>query len=205
MTGKHFAITLLAAAAALVFSGCVRETSPLQNRVVLAVEHHRIDISGVPGKSLPELIRAAVPASGLKGEIRQAVYIHGPSMSRERQREVASALTAAGVSKRDVKYSVGESGSESVVVQVMGPRLIEPVRGPLDDYWFSQAAVHPDFGAATNINLGLQVVKPEQLAAPASLGPPNPMATVGAVERYQKGEVRALGEQALEAGQSGEN
>ena len=70
----------------------------------------------------------------------------------------------------------------------------------LPDYWFSTAAVHPSFALATNWNLGAQIYDQRELSATRALGPPNPMSAVGAVDRYQKGQVRGLPETSLEAG-----
>jgi type IV pilus biogenesis protein CpaD/CtpE len=72
--------------------------------------------------------------------------------------------------------------------------------GTLPDFWFATGAVHPSFALATNWNLGAQVADQRELSATRALGPPNPMAAVGAVDRYQKGQVRALPEASLEAG-----
>ena len=72
--------------------------------------------------------------------------------------------------------------------------------GVAPDQWFSSLAVHPSFALATNWNLGAQVIDQRELSQPRRLGGPNPMAAVGAVDRYQKGQVRALPETSLEAG-----
>jgi hypothetical protein len=66
--------------------------------------------------------------------------------------------------------------------------------GFFDNMWFSAKLIHPSFAVATNSNLGLQIVRQDEITKPRSLGQPNPMAAVGAVERYQKGQVRALSE-----------
>ncbi|MDR2366732.1 MAG: hypothetical protein LBF58_01260 [Deltaproteobacteria bacterium] len=75
---------------------------------------------------------------------------------------------------------------------------------PLADFWFDTRVVHPAFGMATNWNLGAQVVDQRELGNSRALGRPNPMAAVGAVDRYQKGQVRALPETSLEAGGNSE-
>lgn len=47
-----------------------------------------------------------------------------------------------------------------------------------------------EFSKATAFNLAQQVNNPERLTKPAEIGQPNSQAAVGAVERYQTGDVR---------------
>ncbi|MDR1608096.1 MAG: hypothetical protein LBT38_06780 [Deltaproteobacteria bacterium] len=86
-----------------------------------------------------------------------------------------------------------------------GPRstATKAEESPFDDYWFSTRISHPNYAQATNNNLGAQIVDQKDLTEPRKVGNPNPMAAVGAVERYQKGEVRALSETEIEAGGGG--
>lgn len=53
-------------------------------------------------------------------------------------------------------------------------------------------AMDEDFGKATTFNISHAVSKPERLKTPAIIGPANSQAAVGAVERYQRGEVRDI-------------
>jgi type IV pilus biogenesis protein CpaD/CtpE len=53
-------------------------------------------------------------------------------------------------------------------------------------------AMNEDFGKATVFNISHSVSNPERLKNPASIGPANSQAAVGAVERYQKGQVRDI-------------
>jgi type IV pilus biogenesis protein CpaD/CtpE len=69
-----------------------------------------------------------------------------------------------------------------------------------DNIWLSAKIVHPSFAVSTNNNVGSQLVNPAEQASPRSLGPVNPMAAVGAVDRYQKGQVRALPEVSVDVG-----
>jgi hypothetical protein len=69
-----------------------------------------------------------------------------------------------------------------------------------DNMWLSAKLVHPSFAIATNNNLGLQIVRQDEITKPRPLGQPNPMAAVGAVDRYQKGQVRALPEMEITVG-----
>jgi type IV pilus biogenesis protein CpaD/CtpE len=124
--------------------------------------------------------------------------------SPARKGAIAKALAAAGLKKGEIRQGTAAAGApEEVVLQVRGLRVAKADYHELDDFWLSSASVHPDFGAATNYNLGVQAADPERLFQPAALGRPNPMAAVGAVERYQKGQIRALGDQSLEAAESG--
>ncbi|MDR2444262.1 MAG: hypothetical protein LBE31_12190 [Deltaproteobacteria bacterium] len=83
-----------------------------------------------------------------------------------------------------------------------GPQFdnTRPPVSPLEGNWLSTKSVSRDFGLATNVSLGQEITDRTELATPKTLGKSNPMASVGAVERYQKGQVRALPEISLEAG-----
>ena len=97
---------------------------------------------------------------------------------------------------------VGCASQSSPLQNQYGPVASSSRAAPaiLPDYWFSTAAVHPSFALATNWNLGAQVSDQRELSATRALGPPNPMSAVGAVDRYQKGQVRGLPETSLDAG-----
>ena len=92
--------------------------------------------------------------------------------------------------------------SSSPLQNQYGPAMAatRPPEGLAPNFWFSSLAVHPSFALATNWNLGAQVIDQRELSQPRRLGGPNPMAAVGAVDRYQKGQVRALPETSLVAG-----
>jgi hypothetical protein len=97
---------------------------------------------------------------------------------------------------------VGCSHQSSHLQNQYGPRaaVTQAKDDFFDDMWFSSKTVHHSFAASTNNNLGSQLVNETELAKPRALGPVNPMAAVGAVERYQKGQVRALSEVSVEVG-----
>ena len=61
---------------------------------------------------------------------------------------------------------------------------------PLSESAGPYSAMDGEFSKATSFNLAQQVNNPERLTKPAEIGLPNNQAAVGAVERYQKGEVR---------------
>lgn len=71
--------------------------------------------------------------------------------------------------------------------------------------WYSAQATSSNYGRATSANLAQQAANPSDLTNPRTLDAPNPQAAVGAVERYQRGEVRPLGEVSLEAGGGKQN
>lgn len=66
--------------------------------------------------------------------------------------------------------------------------------------WWSAQAVSNNYGHATARNLAQQAANPADLKEARTLGEQNPQAAVGAVDRYQRGSVRPLGEVSLEAG-----
>jgi hypothetical protein len=88
-----------------------------------------------------------------------------------------------------------------------GPQAADTRAQPslIDGYWFSTKAVSPNFGLSMNVSLGNQLANREDLVKPKKLGKPNPMSTVGAVERYQKDQVKALSDISLEAGGQSSN
>lgn len=66
--------------------------------------------------------------------------------------------------------------------------------------WWSAQAVSNNYGRATARNLEQQAANPADLKEPRTLDTQNPQSAVGAVDRYQRGSVRPLGEVSLEAG-----
>ena len=61
---------------------------------------------------------------------------------------------------------------------------------PLSDVSGAYSGMYEDYSKATNFNISQGVNNPERLKEPAEIGPGNSQAVVGAVERYQKGNVR---------------
>ena len=61
---------------------------------------------------------------------------------------------------------------------------------PLSESAGPYSAMDGEFSKATSFNLAQQVNNPERLTKPAEIGLPNSQAAVGAVERYQKGDIR---------------
>lgn len=76
------------------------------------------------------------------------------------------------------------------------------IKARKDDRWYDAKIASKQFGTATGENLRQQAANEQDLSHPRQLGAPNPQAAVGAVQRYQQGAVRALGEVSLEAGGS---
>lgn len=66
--------------------------------------------------------------------------------------------------------------------------------------WWNTQAVSNNYGRATARNLAQQAADPADLEKPRTLDPQNPQSAVGAVDRYQRGSVKPLGEVSLEAG-----
>lgn len=71
--------------------------------------------------------------------------------------------------------------------------------------WYESQYADSDFGSSIATGLAQQADNPRDLMQPRQLDAPNPQAAVGAVERYQKGQVRPLAETSLEAGGSTSN
>ena len=61
---------------------------------------------------------------------------------------------------------------------------------PLSESAGPYSAMDDEFSKATAFNLAQQVNNPERLTKPAVIGLPNSQAAVGAVEHYQKGDIR---------------
>ena len=61
---------------------------------------------------------------------------------------------------------------------------------PFDDANGPYSSMDPDFSKTTSFNIAQQVNNPKHLTEPAEVGPANSQAAVGAISRYQKGEVR---------------
>jgi hypothetical protein len=174
--------------------------------MVMATEFQRISLVDALNEDLTDYVRRSLSPEVFSPDVRRrAVFTRDPGLTRVRREEVIAALIGVGFAKREIEERSAPGEPPAIVVQTRGPKQLLAERGQLDDSWFTGAAVHPDFGQATNHNLAVQMVDKERLDRPLRLGRVNPMAAVGAVERYQKGEVRALGDQNLEAGKAGEN
>jgi hypothetical protein len=93
-----------------------------------------------------------------------------------------------------IPFFAGCAQQTSMTQNQYGPRAAATQAKPdmFTDYWFNTKVLSPFFALATNSNLGAQIVRQDEITKPRKLGPVNPMAAVGAVDRYQKGQVRAL-------------
>jgi hypothetical protein len=189
------------AAAAALACGCGLSTSHLQNQVRPHVERVTVDLLGATRAGWTRAISEAM--AGWTPGTTLAVVVHGPGADRETLRAAARAVAAAGIPSNRIGFRAVPEGRLAVEVEMR--RIIQDLaaRGPVDDFWLTRRSVHPDFARATNHNIGAQVSDPGEMNAKTAIGDPNPMSAVGAVERYQKGEVRALQEQTMEAGKAG--
>ena len=71
------------------------------------------------------------------------------------------------------------------VVSIAGCTHIDEANG-------SYAAMDEEFSKATSFNLAHAVNNPKHLTEPEEIGSPNSQAVVGAVDRYQRGDVRDI-------------
>jgi type IV pilus biogenesis protein CpaD/CtpE len=196
---------LLLTVISLGLASCAYQTNSLQNQVLPVMEFQKIPLEGVSAADLPDNILRSL--GGRDGHVwSRAVVFLSPSVSRGFREALENELLNNGFAKKDIIHRVGEAGHSELIVQsyVLKPQFLAEA-GPVDDYWLTRKAIHPSFGMATNYNLSRQVANSDELERPRKLGSPNPMASVGAVERYQKGEVRPLSDQTLEAGKTGDN
>ena len=79
-------------------------------------------------------------------------------------------------------------------------RVPEENLNDLGDQWYTDKAVGSQYGYSTYSNLAQQIYRPCDLETPEKFDGANPMAATGALERYQKGQVRALPEHNLDVG-----
>ena len=69
------------------------------------------------------------------------------------------------------------------VFSIAGCTHIDEANGPY-------TAMDEEFSRATSFNLAHAINNPKHLTEPEEIGSPNSQAVVGAVDRYQRGEVR---------------
>jgi hypothetical protein len=188
---------------AFSLSACGRHTSPLQNQVFAAPDRLTLDLANLPLNDIRYGIGAALGNS--PGFPVAARVIAGPGVREDFRAEAAIGLKAAGFSPGSVAWQAGEEKEFRVEAEFSGLAQRPAETGPLDNFWLTRNAVHPDFAKATNANLAVQAVRPGDLKGRRGIGAPNPMAAVGAVETYQKGEIKALPENSLSAGETGSN
>lgn len=70
--------------------------------------------------------------------------------------------------------------------------------------WDNNQPLSIGFGCTVNSNLAAQIVTPSQIARPETLGAPNAITAVGAVEAYQRGDVAPIRPQAFTPGKAKE-
>jgi hypothetical protein len=179
---------------------CAAQTTTLpQNQVLLIKEHKRISLGDVPAKEQPQALAEFL--GGLPPGHKRALATFGPAVDAERRERILRTLRNHGVADSEIVVAQGAGEQLDVELYVLTPSQLVPVTAPTGgDHWYSAEAVSPWFGLSTEGNIAAQLKWVQELDSPEALGPPNPLAAVGAVGRYQRGQVRALIEQNIEAG-----
>lgn len=132
----------------------------------------------------------------LVGRTGKMTVSYGSRILDEELASVERQLAGHGVSSANLNLEKNTSGYGLMIVFAEKKNYFPA----LDTYWFSSAAVSPEFGKSTNYNFAAQMVHPEELSKPGELGPANPQGAVGPVERYQSGQVRELPDVDLSVG-----
>ncbi|MDR1658288.1 MAG: CpaD family pilus assembly lipoprotein [Deltaproteobacteria bacterium] len=198
---RKIPILLAALLALTVFSGCHLQTSSLQNQVRPGTNYFTLALAGLPDSSLAPLIRQNLEQ--WNSEQSRAVIVYGPQATKSALSIIEKALLAKGFPRNRISLRAMPEERLEVVLETWKLKQDMAEIGPMDDFWLTRKSVHPYFARATNANIAAQVVDKIDLFTPRSLGTPNPMSAVGAVQRYQKGEVREIGEQSLQPGEAG--
>lgn len=183
-------------------AGCASQTTVLpQNRIVMLREDKTVSLTTLNAAERPVALEAALDVLP-KGRV-SAVVTSGPAVQRGQVESVNDVLFGHGLDAQSIEWRDGVGKQLEVSFVVM--RFLQPEDQPVDgsDHWYTTSAVSHDYARSMEANMELQAVNPEDLTRPAALGAPNPMAATGPIERYQKGEVRELGEVSMDAGDSG--
>lgn len=186
----------------LMAAGCARRTSVPQNQMVWIREDVPCVLTGMPEDTQRRVLAETIKA--LRSGDISAVIAAGPDADPRSPERVRATLTALQVAPQRIVLtpSTGDYlGVTFTVQRLVQARVWESFWDP---YWFNRNAVDPEFGRAMEANLGRQYVEKRQLDVPESLSDPNPVAAVGAVDRYQGGKVRGLSDQSVEVGTSGQ-
>ena len=196
---KRFAVIVLAA---LVLSGCGKTTVMPQNQMRTVRNTAVVELAPVHQEAWPAVVKSV--ADALPKGRRTVLILAGPSFGKEALARAEHAALAALGSEVSITRREGSPGRLDMVLitDTLEQQATRPT--PFAPYWFSSDAVDASFGVSTEANLAAQLAYPNELAMPQRTGSPNPVAAAGAVERYQKGEVRALREQEIEAGKTSE-
>ena len=178
-------------------SACARHTN---------IPGHNLD--GVPGGGSHTLLltnmspadrQAAVDrfVDVFRGSGGLFVVAHGQSAPEADVARLTETLLARGIPPSGIRRrTAGDGGTLALVCEDRSFRA-------LDDYWFSAAAVSPNFGLSAKANMAAQMHRPEQSTQPETLDAPNPMGSIGPVERYQSGQGRELRGTSVSSGGGG--
>ncbi len=186
--------------ALLLLGACGKSTALPQNQVRPVRQNVIVDLTYVPeGQRAGALSQALAKAP--KGRATACITA-GPKAVGQTE-SLTAVLREMGVETRDVTRRAG-SGNQLLVELAVVSFVQNVAEHPWhSSHWFTANAVHPAFGAATEANYARMLHDPAELDRPQELGPPNPIAGVGAVERYQGGQVRGISDQSVEVGVSG--
>ena len=196
---KRLSFLILAMA---LSAGCASQTTVLpQNRIVTLREDKMVSLATLNAAERPAALEAALAVLP-KGRL-SAVVTSGPAVQRDQVEAVNAVLLRHGLDAQSIERHDGAGNQLDVSFVVM--RSLQPVDQPAGgaDHWYTANAVSRDYARSMEANMELQAVNPEDLIRPAALGAPNSMAATGPIARYQKGEVRELGEVSMDAGDSG--
>ncbi|MDR1046029.1 MAG: hypothetical protein LBP33_13125 [Candidatus Adiutrix sp.] len=190
---------ILLAICCLSISACGRHQTLPQNQVYLGRSETALVLTGTPASQWRGEILQAI--DGLPHGRRYAVVTTGQNVSAANRRQLTNGLYAGGFQKDNIRWKTGPKREAAITFNTVA--LVQPLacRSFGEPHWYSSAGVSHGFGASTEWNEASQLADIYELAFPKPIGRPNPLAAVGAVERYQKGQVRPLLSQSIEAGE----
>ena len=193
---------LCAVVAALILSACGKTVSVPQNQLRAVAHTDTLLLHNIPEKD-----RGAALAKSLCSRpagSASAVVTLGTGLPKNTRKQMTDLLARYGIPATEIAWRTGEKKQLEVTVTCLYLEQNVPEKRPMSGYWFSRDPVSPVYGAAMELNLAKQLARTRDLDKPHATGDPNPLAAVGAVERYQKGESRGLGDQSVEVGTSGQ-
>lgn len=192
---------LCAMAAFLLLAGCGKVTSIPQNQAKPVTQTNIVILHNVPEKERDAFLAGAL-CSRPGGEA-SAVVTMGAALPKDTKKRLAATLARYGIAPEETQWKNGEKGQLEVAVTCLYLEQVQPAPACLR-YWFSTDAVSPGHGAATELNYSRQMTRKRDYVTPDAAGDPNPLAAVGAVERYQKGESRGIVDQSIQVGTMGD-
>lgn len=191
--------SLLFLATLLAVSGCGSITKLPQNQVVAQQTNHVLALGDVETKNIASSLEKFLKQ--VDGPVNNVAIVMGKDVSVARLNAIKATLGRMGHKSVRIQPVDAESQLDVRFISLsLSQQQAKPL--PFEDQWFSASAVNSQFGVSTEANVAAQAHRPQDLVTPSALGSPNPVATAGAVERYQKGSVRALKGMSIEAGSS---